>query len=83
MIFGIIIAFLCFMIGLAATLTTNRETSACMIALLFGTFSGIILVLSVGGPDAIDVYRGKTELKITQKVIDGKVIQSDSTVVYK
>lgn len=80
MIAGIIIAFLCFMIGLAAVLSTNKESAACMIALLFGTFSGIVLVLSISGPD---VYRGKTELKITQKVIDGKVIQSDSVVVYK
>nr|DAW84542.1 MAG TPA: hypothetical protein [Caudoviricetes sp.] len=83
MIAGIIIAFLCFMIGLAAVLSTNKESAACMIALLFGTFSGIVLVLSISGPEAIDVYRGKTELKITQKVIDGKVIQSDSVVVYK
>lgn len=34
-------------------------------------------------PSAIDVYRGKTQLQITETTSSGKVIQRDSTVVYK
>lgn len=34
-------------------------------------------------PDAIDVYRGKTELSIEQKIVGGKIIESDTTVVFK
>ena len=34
-------------------------------------------------PEAIDVYRGKTELSIEQKIVGGKIIESDTTVVFK
>ena len=34
-------------------------------------------------PEAIDVYRGKTELYIEQKIVGGKIIESDTTVVFK
>lgn len=34
-------------------------------------------------PKAIDVYRGKTKLQVTQTIKDSKVIKSDSTVVFK
>lgn len=34
-------------------------------------------------PEAIDVYRGKTELYIEQTMIGNKVIKSDTTVVFK
>lgn len=35
------------------------------------------------GPTAMDVYRGKTELQINQKVINGEIIESDTTVIWK
>lgn len=34
-------------------------------------------------PEAIDVYRGKTELYIEQTMRGNKVIKSDTTVVFK
>ena len=34
-------------------------------------------------PEAIDVYRGKTDLYIEQTMIGNKVIKSDTTVVFK
>ena len=34
-------------------------------------------------PEAIDVYRGKTELYIEQTMSGNKVIKSDTTVVFK
>lgn len=34
-------------------------------------------------PEAIDVYRGKTELYIEQTIRGNKVIKSDTTVVFK
>ena len=34
-------------------------------------------------PEAIDVYRGKTELSIEQKIVGGNIIESDTTVVFK
>lgn len=34
-------------------------------------------------PDAMDVYRGKTELKIENKYINDELVKSDTIVVYK
>lgn len=34
-------------------------------------------------PRAIDVYRGKTTLKVTEKMIDGIVVERDSVVIFK
>lgn len=34
-------------------------------------------------PEAIDVYRGKTELYIEQTIRGGEVVESDTTVVFK
>lgn len=34
-------------------------------------------------PEAIDVYRGKTELYIEQSIRGGEVVESDTTVVFK
>ena len=51
------------------------------IILLIGIIVGIIIPKEE--PSAIDVYRGKTQLQITETTNSGKVIQRDSTVVYK
>lgn len=47
--------------------------------------SGVLIGVLILGrePSAIDVYRGKTQLQITETTSSGKVIQRDSTVVYK
>lgn len=46
------------------------------IGLLFAVF----IIVPVG---QLDVYRGRTALKITKEVVDGKVVKLDSTVIYK
>lgn len=33
--------------------------------------------------DPLEVYRGNTKLEITEKIVNGKVIERDSTVVLK
>lgn len=58
-----------------------------------GIFFGVVLMffLMVSffsldyacSPQAIDVYRNKTELKITKVVENDTIIRSDSTVVFK
>lgn len=56
------------------------------LVLNFGIFiSGVLVGVLIPGrePSAIDVYRGKTQLQITETTSSGKVIQRDSTVVYK
>ncbi len=48
--------------------------------------SGIMLIIdsqSKSKPEAIDVYRDKTELQINYKVIKGDTIPTDSIVVWK
>lgn len=64
----------------------------------FGTFcrelgsilASFIMILLVifsftynSSPNAIDVYRGRTELKIKQEIINNKVVKSDTIIVYK
>lgn len=47
-------------------------------------FLGIgLLVHKDDKPKAIDVYRGKTELQIEKKVVNDKVVSSDSIVIWK
>lgn len=47
-------------------------------------FLGIgLLVFEDDKPKAIDVYRGSTELQIEKKVVNDKVVSSDSIVVWK
>lgn len=50
--------------------------------LLFGTGSQLYR-FAVSPNDQLDVYRGKTTLKITKEVVDGKVVKLDSMVIYK
>lgn len=46
-------------------------------------FAGIIVASLPGEPTAIDVYRGKTQLEYTIKIVDGVETVVDSTVVFK
>ena len=39
--------------------------------------------LGEGKPQAIDVYRNNTELKVTYKICNGDTLSCDSTVVFK
>ena len=44
---------------------------------------GLVILDYEGNPSAIDVYRGKTELKITGTYKDSIFIPTDSTVIFK
>lgn len=60
-------------------------------SVLVGMVGGMIILLGLIGfgdsikpsPKAIDVYRGKTELKITGTYKDSIFIPTDSTVIFK
>ena len=58
--------------------TVDRAIFILAISALFGTLN-----FFTNEPEAIDVYRGKTELSIEQKIVGGKIIESDTTVVFK
>ena len=70
---------------LVALIVASDNTIA--IAVTF--FSTIVLVIGLvaldyeRNPSAIDVYRGKTELKITGIYKDSIFIPTDSTVIFK
>lgn len=55
------------------------------VTLCFDIFiTGVLFTGSIIVPDCqLDVYRGKTTLKITKEVVDGKVVELDSAVIYK
>lgn len=54
--------------------------TAVSISMLWGLLLGELLFNDV---KAIDVYRNKTDLQITYKVVNNDTVQIDSTVVYK
>lgn len=55
--------------------------------LVFGFLIAVIIYTFIGRepntPNAIDVYRGKTELKITGTYKDSTFISEDSIVIFK
>lgn len=59
----------------------DKGNTALAITLLISTIVGLVLILVriYGTPSALDVYQGKTELRITY---DGKV-PVDSVIIYK
>lgn len=84
----ILLGFTC--IGLLITLLDSdsanseyRGAIGAMTGLIIICFVTIILDIK-DDPQAIDVYRGKTALEITYKVVDeGKIVPKDSTVIFK
>lgn len=61
----------------------NRElnTTLSLLLMLLSFLIGVFCCKTE--PQAIDVYRGKTKLQVTQTIKDSKVIKSDTTVVFK
>lgn len=59
------------------------QLKICIISCIIFCAGMAIGVMGDTSPSAIDVYRGKTQLQITETTSSGKVIQRDSTVVYK
>lgn len=65
----------------------NKQDRQCSI---IGIFLGIALFMigyisydNKDNPTPIDVYRGKTELKITETKVDSVVVKRDTVVVWK
>ena len=52
-------------------------------AITLTTIGIVILTCKDDKPEAIDVYRGKTELQIEKKIVNNKVVSSDTIVVWK
>lgn len=86
MIFFIILLILCGLALVAISAYFGNMDDA-IIGMLGGivTFIGVIGLINTikPSPKAIDVYRGKTELKITGTYKDSIFIPTDSTVIFK
>lgn len=48
-----------------------------------GIIVSLLLIFTIRDMKPIDVYRGKTELKITETKIDSVVVKRDTVVVWK
>ena len=86
-----------FVVGIGAIvfsyLIGEKHNKTCVDSYQYGYFFGTVITffIMVGlysldhycSPQPIDVYRNKTELKITNIVENDKIIRSDSTVVFK
>mgnify|MGYP000183348234 CR=1 FL=1 len=55
-----------------------------LLIFLFALIGGFMffMALTINEPKAIDVYRGKTRMKINATTEDGKVITADTVVVF-
>lgn len=81
-IFGIILLI----IGVTIIATENDLDLVGILALFIGgVLIGVFLEKSIerNNPSAIDVYRNKTELQITEIRRDSLVIERDTLVVFK
>jgi hypothetical protein len=82
--------------GLMEIRTREKYGDVAGTMLFFGNFYGMITMtvilvsifvmnsrLTPKEPEAIDVYRNNTELKIQHVIENGDTIQSDTTIVFK
>ena len=66
--------------------SVNKDNNDCLfLKLIYGATVGIFLTISyfADEPKAIDVYRNKTELKLTYDIIGNDTLDIDSVVVFK
>ena len=70
---------------IAQILTTKNAINAVCSFFIFllSLIMGIVFAVSVSPPTAIDVYRGRTKLQITETVIGDSIVKKDSTVIFK
>lgn len=54
-------------------------TLVCSVILLIGLFA---IHHSKKAPEAIDVYRGKTELQVSKKLVNDSIVSTDSIVIW-
>ena len=62
---------------------SNKDISNSLFGIIALTLSVISLVTYIENPKAIDVYRNKTELKISGIYKDSIFIPTDSIVIFK
>lgn len=67
-----------------STLCDSREVRV-LLSALFNLLSILVVIIIFDKTEvrSIDVYRGKTELKITEERVNGVVTKRDSVVIYK
>lgn len=75
-------------VGILGIITTSLVSERVNIVLLSISFTvlfikGLILFSSKNSPEAIDVYKGRTELKIEGEYKDSVFIPTDTTVIFK
>lgn len=85
---SVIIAIIVFIIGLICIAKNIKEQSKdeeMVIGTICILIAGICLGYFIFSSDIkpIDVYRGKTELQIEEKVINNVVVSTDTTVILK
>lgn len=80
---GIISALIC--VGVLIESYLINSTFLASISSVWLTVSILILLSSLeeNYPQAIDVYRNNTELKVTYEICNGDTLSCDSTVVFK
>lgn len=80
---GIISALVCIVILIESYLINS--TFLASISSVWLTVSILIILSSLEDnyPQAIDVYRNDTELKVTYEICKGDTLSCDSTVVFK
>lgn len=73
--------------GLISIINNSTRKSERIIGIFFiflaGMLTSFLLIIIFPKPYAIDVYRGKTTLQITETIRDSVVIDRDSVVVWK
>ena len=81
----VIIIFVCILVLVTLALIFHENGGSALFL-----FVGVFLVFGFARvmrydkePKAIDVYRGKTELKINEEIIDSVVVSRDTIVVFK
>lgn len=85
--FGILCISVAFFLIIAAAADDNLcKTISTILATVLLAFAGVLLIKKeyiIDSPTALDVYRGNTNLQINVKRINGKVVPTDSIVVWK
>lgn len=74
-------------IGIALIMDENtsklQKGEGSFFIFIAGVCTFLLLILIFPKPSAIDVYRGKTTLEITETIRDSVVIDRDSVVVWR
>lgn len=86
-LFFVTTVVVCLVIG---AITDDLDYDGSIFRIVGGTCAVFILVVFAiclyetgDKPQAIDVYRGKTELQIKQEIVNNKVVSTDSIVVWR